>query len=80
MDEISDVRICPLTDSGVWGVRCQFKDGRVHVDTAGSLADAMASASRLRPPLVLQVIQGGRPDPAAAVVAMPKDRLSLIVK
>jgi hypothetical protein len=80
MDEITDVRICPLTDSGVWGVRCQFKDGRVHVEAAGSLADAVASASCLRRPLVLHVIQGGRADPPTAVVAVPKDRLSLIVK
>lgn len=81
MDEVTDMRICRVDDTDRWGVRYQFKSGRVHIYGAGSLASAIALVSRLRRPPTLRVIQGGldtRPTPAA--VGYPKDRLSLVVK
>ena len=69
MDEISEVRICPLQYSNLWGIRYQFKSGRVHIEGVGSLTSAIASASRLRRPPTLRVIQGGRADPPSSVPA-----------
>ena len=81
MDEVTNMRICRVDDNDRWGVRYQFKSGRVHVYGAGSLASAIALVSRLRRPPTLRVIQGGlhaRPRPTS--VGYPKDRLSLVVK
>jgi hypothetical protein len=81
MDEISELRICPLQNSDLWGIRYQFKSGRVHIEGVGSLASAIASASRLRRPPTLRVIQGGRADPPSTLsTGAPRDSLSLIVK
>ncbi|MPZ40219.1 MAG: hypothetical protein GEU95_19610 [Rhizobiales bacterium] len=81
MDEINDVRICPLPDSDRWGIRYQFNDGRVHVEAVGSLANAIAAAERLRRPPTLRVIQGGRVDqPTSILLATPKTGISPLVK
>jgi uncharacterized protein with ACT and thioredoxin-like domain len=81
MDEITDMRICRVDDTDRWGVRYQFKSGRIHICGAGSLANAIAAVSRLRRPPTLRVIQGGLDTrPTSTAVGYLKDKLSLVVK
>jgi hypothetical protein len=60
MDQITGVRICPIADSEHWEVQLRFASGRVSLVQVGSLAGAISSASLLRRPPTLTVVEGGR--------------------
>jgi hypothetical protein len=78
MDQITGVRICPIADSEHWEVQLRFASGRVSLVRVGSLAGAIASASLLRRPPTLTVVEGGRTIPLQA--SQPSERkLSVIV-
>ena len=78
MDQIAGVRICPIANSEHWEVQLHFASGRVSLVRVGSLAGAIASASLLRRPPTLTVIEGGRTIPLQ--VSQPSERkLSVIV-
>jgi hypothetical protein len=78
MDQIAGVRICPIADSEHWEVQVRFASGRVSLVRVGSLAGAISSASLLRRPPTLTVVEGGRTVPVEA--SEPSERkLSVIV-
>ena len=78
MDRITGVRICPIADSEHWEVHVRFASGRVSLVRVGSLAGAISSASLLRRPPTLTVVEGGRTIPLPA--SQPSERkLSVIV-